>query len=92
MPVGDGDAFKSGAIAEFFEAPGCFLGTGASQVRVFVGVDEGKEVLAASESLFGFDFGAEPRVGRAGVAFKHLDVQVPVLDRAGDGAPLGGGR
>jgi hypothetical protein len=46
-------------VAEFFQAAGSFLGSGAGVLVMFVGFYCGEEVFAAGEGNFGFDFGPE---------------------------------
>lgn len=61
--VGQDDAGEAGLLAELIE-PAHRLGGGWSgEMGVFVGVDHGQEVFAASEGLFGFDLGSEAGVG-----------------------------
>jgi hypothetical protein len=76
----------SSGVGELLQPAGGFLGGGAGQVGVRVRVGHGQQVLAAGEGLFALDLGAEPRVGGAGIAFEHLDAQVPVGDRTSDRA------
>jgi hypothetical protein len=89
--VGDGDTAEAGPLAEIAQ-PLCCLGCGrAAEAFMVMFVDHGQEVLTAGKSLFGFDFGPEPGIGCACVAFEHLDAQVPVLDGAGDDATRAAG-
>ncbi|OKJ45938.1 hypothetical protein AMK27_40105, partial [Streptomyces sp. CB02009] len=64
--VEDDSALIAGAGAELFEAAGGFVGGGAGQCGVFVGVDGGQEVFAAGEGLLVFDFGTESGFAGAG--------------------------
>lgn len=81
--IGDAGARESGSLVEVGEAGGGLGGGGARQVVLMVG-GEGREVLAALNRRFGFDFGAEAGVACPGVSLEHLDAQVAVLDGSGD--------
>jgi hypothetical protein len=58
---------------------------------VLVLVDHCEKPFAAGEGLFGLNFGAESRIGSSGVAFEHLNAQVPVGDCSGNGAARAAG-
>lgn len=58
-------ADEPGLPGEPVELAPCFLGGGAGQGGVLVGVDHREQVFSAGQHLFAFDFGAEAGIGGA---------------------------
>jgi len=70
-------ALDAGAVGD--DSPG--EGGGGTGDSVGVVGGDAHQIFSASECLFGFDLGAEPRVRGARIAFEHLDTQMTAGDR-----------